>query len=183
MNIDSTITACKNKSLNDQRLLYEYTYKAYFHICMRYSNGQRDAEEIFNSSMFKIFKFLMENSSPITNYPAFCSRIIRLTAIDHYRSLKSHMIYISSEIVDDVSEPYFDDVLNSLEVEDIFKMIQTLPDKERIVFCMFEVDGFSHKEIGLDLDIKENHSKWLLHHAKKMLKEKLNHYGIKSARI
>jgi len=183
MELNAVIQACKNNSIKNQKSLYEYTYQELFHVSLRYTNGAQDADEVFNFSMLKIFKFIVQSNKEIDNYLGLCTRIIRMTAIDQYRNNLSPIIYNSSEQFENNEDRYFDDAFGRLDVEDIFKMIQSLPDKERLVFSMFEIDGFSHKEISVELDIKENHSKWLLHHSKKILKEKLNREGIKSYTI
>ena len=89
-------------------------------------------------------------------------------------------MYNSSLVYENDTYNSVDQAFEALEVEDIFAIIQSLPHKERIVFSMFEIDGFSHREIALELEINENYSKWLLHNAKKLLKVKMIQKGIKS---
>lgn len=103
----------------------------------------------------------------------------RLTAIDQYRSKLSPVLYNTDVLYENNQDLYFDNAFQQSGCEDL-KFIQNLPDKERIVFSMFEIDGFSHREIGNELNINENYSKWLLYNAKKILKEKLSLDGIKS---
>lgn len=173
MNLDLIILGCKNKSINDQKLLFDYTYQELFNVSLRYTNSQCDADDVFNQSMLKVFKYIIESSSKLENYLGFCAKIIRLTAIDHYRSNISPIIYNSSLGFEKDDHGFFDEALSSLEVEDILNLIQKLPHKERLVFSMFEIDGFSHREISIEVGVNENHSKWLLHNAKKILKNKL----------
>ena len=180
MELNSVIKSCKNKNIKEQKLLYEYTYQELFHVSLRYTNGRQDAEDVFNEAMIKIFKYIIISDKEIDNYLGFCNKIIRLTAIDQYRNSFSPIIFNDHIFIESSKDLYFEETLSNLEVEDIFKTIQELPDKERLVFSMFEIDGFSHKEIAAELTIKENHSKWLLHHAKKLLKLKLSHDDIKS---
>jgi len=180
MDLNSVISSCKNKSLKDQKRLYEYTYTELFHVSLRYTQSHQDADEVFNAAMLKVFKHIIETKTEIHNYLGFCTKIIRLTAIDHYRQNLSPVLYDINLVVDSKDDEYLDQAFAKLDTEHIFKIIQRLPHKERIVFSMFEIDGLSHREIALELNINENHSKWLLHHAKKLLKEKLAKYGIKS---
>ena len=60
-----------------------------------------------------------------------------------------------------------------LTADDIQVQIQKLPDSSKMVFNLFTVDGYSHKEIGEMLGINEGTSKWHLNNARKILKKKL----------
>ncbi len=180
MGLRSVLLNCKNNSLKDQKILYEYSFTELFHVCLRYTQNQQDAEEVFNLAMLKIFQYIITDKNEIQNYLGFCARILRLTGIDYYKGSLSPVLYNSSLVYENDTYNSVDQAFEALEVEDIFAIIQSLPHKERIVFSMFEIDGFSHREIALELEINENYSKWLLHNAKKLLKVKMIQKGIKS---
>jgi RNA polymerase sigma-70 factor (ECF subfamily) len=183
MELTSIISLCKNKSLKDQKILYEYTYQELYNVCLRYTNNSHDAQDVFNLSMLKIFQHIIDSNKEINNYLGFSTKILRCTAIDYYRKSISPILYNSDYMHENMDDGYLDNAFNKIEIEEIFSVIQGLPHKERIVFSMFEIDGFTHKEIANELNINENHSKWLLHNAKKILKEKLIKQGIKSYTI
>jgi RNA polymerase sigma-70 factor (ECF subfamily) len=63
-----------------------------------------------------------------------------------------------------------DDILSNIGAKEIMKMVQELPDGYRVVFNLYVVEGFTHKEIGEQLKISENTSKSQLSRAKKMLR-------------
>ena len=63
-----------------------------------------------------------------------------------------------------------DDVLSTIGAKEIMKMVQRLPDGYRIVFNLYVVEGYSHKEIAAQLNISVNTSKSQLSRAKKMLR-------------
>jgi RNA polymerase sigma-70 factor (ECF subfamily) len=52
-------------------------------------------------------------------------------------------------------------------------MVEKLPESTKVVFNLFAIDGFSHKEIGEMLGISEQTSKWHTKMARKKLKEQL----------
>ena len=76
-------------------------------------------------------------------------------------------------------EPLYDELpvwvknhyLNELEAEDIIKMIQSLPERYRLVFNLFEMEGYKHEEIARMLGMEVSSSRSLLSRAKKMLKD------------
>ena len=65
-------------------------------------------------------------------------------------------------------------VLSQLETEAIIGLVQSLPDKERLVFSLYEIDGYSHVDIEKECNINQNTSKWLLAKAKKELRKKVS---------
>jgi RNA polymerase sigma-70 factor (ECF subfamily) len=68
----------------------------------------------------------------------------------------------------------FETGLNNLETEDIITLIQKLPDNERLIFTMYEIEGYKHSEIEKETKINRNTSKWLFVKAKKSLQFMIN---------
>jgi RNA polymerase sigma factor (sigma-70 family) len=66
--------------------------------------------------------------------------------------------------------PMFPD---SLTGEILDKAIRNLPDGCRAVFSLIEIEGYSHKETAVLLQISEGTSKSQLYYAKKLLQEAL----------
>ena len=62
---------------------------------------------------------------------------------------------------------------DNIPLQTILNYVQNLPSKYRLVFTMYELDDFSHKEIAKALNISESASKSNLHRAKKILQSKL----------
>ena len=77
------------------------------------------------------------------------------------------------EIMDFNSKTY-NDALNKLNAEDFLKIIALVPKGSRTVFNLFAIEGYSHKEIGVELSISEGTSKWHLSNARKKLMEIIN---------
>ena len=70
--------------------------------------------------------------------------------------------------------PDYDQLSDHLEVEDLLRMIEQLPPGYRIVFNMYAIDGYSHKEIAEHLGITENTSKSQLSRARTFLQKLLS---------
>ena len=114
MELNAIISSCKNKSIKDQKTLYEYTYQELFHVSLRYTNCGHDAEEVFNLAMLKIFRHIIEDLSEIKNYLGFCTNIIRLTAIDQYRSKLSPVLYNTDAHYENNQDLYFDNAFSQV---------------------------------------------------------------------
>jgi len=74
----------------------------------------------------------------------------------------------------------YDHILSELAVQDLLKLIQELSPQYRMVFNLYAIEGYSHKEICEMLNIKEGTSKSNLSRAREILKEKVKkYYGVK----
>lgn len=80
-----------------------------------------------------------------------------------------------SDNIPNVEEVEIDD--ESVTMEFLLKIIQELPDRYRLVFNLYVVDGYSHKEIAEMLEITDGTSKSNLARAKMILKEKIQNYN------
>lgn len=184
MSIDlkHSIKACRERNRKAQQVLYEFTYTHLLNSALRYTKDKEEAHWVFNMAMLKVFKSL-DNYKDGSNYLAWAHTIIINTSIDTIRKNSKHKeTLIPVDFKDFNNDKYeINSALDKLETEKIISLIQELPEKERLIFSMYEIDGYSHVEIEEMTGIKKNTSKWLLAKSKKMLKEKLfSNYKIKS---
>jgi len=86
---------------------------------------------------------------------------------------KKKNMYMTATIEDAEMElaPHHDH--DPLASEDLLRMIGELPPGYRIVFNMYAIDGYSHKEIADQLNISENTSKSQLSRARVYLQKLL----------
>ena len=93
------------------------------------------------------------------------------TAIEMYRKNRRMMNTVSMDEADDVPQCTFD--ASRLEMKDLLRLIQQLPGVYKLIFNMYAIEGYAHKEIAATLGISENSSKSQLCRARSMLKEML----------
>jgi len=162
---------CKRKNAKAQKLLYDTYHGSLLGICLRYGKSRAEAEDILQLGMLRIFKNIKSYSGK-GSFEGWMKRIIVNVAIDNFRKNNKH--YYHHDIDEINGAPYLvTDIPNNLEVQDIIKTIQQLPSGYRVVFNMFAIEGYSHKEISDKLGISENTSKTQLLKARKSLRKKL----------
>lgn len=142
---------------------------------MRYVRNEYDAEELTNESFMRAFgKLDTFNSGDFgdrfeKSFRAWLARIAINMSIDFLRAQKQFVA------LDDINEGAFDhprvDVSGDLHVEDIMKLLLQLPDIQRAIFNLYEVEGYSHEEISTLLGIPESTSRTYLTRAKKKLRK------------
>ncbi|MCF8331010.1 MAG: RNA polymerase sigma factor [Bacteroidales bacterium] len=168
------IKGCIRKSKKYQKLLFDKYAPVLLPLCMRYSHNRATAEDILQEGFMKIFdnlkKFRYEGS-----LEGWMKRIMVNTALNHYRANLKHFYH---KDVEDYSEsiPSQDTISDNLEVQDILAVVQKLPPGYRSVFNMFDIEGYSHKEIAEKMGISENTSKTQLLKARKLLRKMLLDY-------
>jgi RNA polymerase sigma-70 factor (ECF subfamily) len=166
------ITACIRKDERAEYELYRLTYGYLMATCYRYASGKEEAREMMNLGFFKILTNLNKYQLE-TSFKAWIHKIMVNTLIDEYRkkkSLREHIKY-----VEDYEEVHEDTEVNQalikMDVEQIHALIIKLPAVSQKVFNMYAIDGFSHKEIAVALDISEGTSRWHLNFSRQKLQE------------
>lgn len=174
-NLSHILAKCQSKDRTAQQQLYNFTYSKLCAAVAVYSKDNSERDWIFNLGMLKVFTSLNRYELN-TNYLGWARTILVRSAIDHLRSNKKHSNNLSPIQIEtqQVSSKDFEDMMNTLETEVIVKLLERLPEKERLIFSMYELDGYNHKEIEKITGIKNNTSKWLLSKSKKSLKDLVN---------
>ncbi len=173
---NKVLKGCSRGDLKAQEDLFKQYYGYVMSIALRFSSCHDNALEIANDSFLKIFRKI-ESHQIDKEFKAWVRKIVVNTAIDYYRKDKKNNIEISIEAA--YNEPADESVIDNLNAEEIIKLINSLPVKYRYTFSLFEIEGFSHDEIALQLGITASTSRSNLTRAKKMLRKMIlinNHY-------
>lgn len=165
------ISGCVKKKRGAQKALYDRYHPVLMGICLRYGKSKAEAEDVLLMGLTRIFKKIKSFSGE-GSFEGWMKKIVVNIAIDNYR--KNNKYYYHEDIENvSVSNIGFDYIHDHFSTEEILKTIQQLPDGYRIVFNLFAIEGFSHKEIAEKLKISESTSKTQLLKARKKLKHYL----------
>jgi RNA polymerase sigma-70 factor (ECF subfamily) len=151
------VKACLKGDLRAQKQLYVVYAPKVKGICLRYAASTEEAEDMLQEAFIRIFSKLnqFKNDGPLG---AWIRRVVVNTAAEIYRrdkKLRNHTdIDKYSAFISDT-----ENILSDLSAGDIAKKIRQLPDGYRVVFNMFAVEGYSHREIADTLGVTENTSK------------------------
>ncbi|HET8804731.1 MAG TPA: sigma-70 family RNA polymerase sigma factor [Aequorivita sp.] len=169
MKIEELIKQCiKNDRSAQNELFRQYKDSLYF-TSLKYCRNDIDAEDNLHDAFITIFQKIKTYKNK-GSFEGWMKRITIYKAIDKYKATKP----INIEIKDDILEEALDiEEAEKLSIEQLLKLIQDLPDQYRLVFNLYQMDGYSHKEIALVLNISEGTSKSNYHRAKQILREKI----------
>jgi RNA polymerase sigma-70 factor (ECF subfamily) len=157
MTDEDIVKGCYDNQPVAQRELYNKFASKMLGVVLRYSKDEDEAHDILQDGFVKVFNkittFNMEGS-----LEGWIRRIMVNTALDQYRKNKKRSRDMK---LDDVSFylEHNDFIVESLMAEDLLKIINSMPKGYKIVFNMFAIEGYSHKEIAEKLGVSENTSK------------------------
>ena len=164
------IKGCIRNDRHCQRALFDRYSGIMLTVCRRYTRHEMEAEDILQDALIKVFKniekFKFEGS-----FEGWIRRIVVNTALKNYKksSVQKEQIGLES-YQEGTIEP---EAIANLGEEELMIMIARLPDGYRIVFNLYVVEGYSHREIAETLVIQESTSRSQLVKARRLLQEML----------
>ncbi|MEM8764297.1 MAG: sigma-70 family RNA polymerase sigma factor [Bacteroidota bacterium] len=177
MDIEELIENCKNGKRTAQAELYQKYSGVLFGMCLKYSRNKIEAEDNLHDSFITILDKIDQYNFK-GSFEGWIKRITVNTVLQKYRK-EQYMDVVTENIPDDVIEINLDEADISLST--LLGHIQDLPNKYRITFSLYVLDGYSHKEISEMLGTSLGTSKSNLARAKVILREKIEKENINIA--
>jgi RNA polymerase sigma factor (sigma-70 family) len=152
-----------------QQTLFEMHAPKMLSVCRYYIADLQYAEDVMLNGFFKVFTHL-ESFKNEGSFEGWIRRIMVRESISFLRTQKQ----IEFSVEEIKYENDYDDSINTnIEVAEIQKLIDELPEGYKIVFVMYAIEGYKHHEIASMLNITEGTSKSQLFKARKLLQEKI----------
>lgn len=162
--------------LENDRKFQEYLYKRYaskmYGICLNYCSDNSAAKDVLQEGFIKVFKKIKSYQFE-GKLEVWIRKIITNTAIDYYRKNSRLNKYLEDKIPEDNYYEVNETILSQLCTQDILNNLKKLPEGARIIFNLYVIEGFTHKEISEKLQISEGTSKSQYSRARSLLKNLL----------
>jgi len=169
LNEQELIEGCRKGSRASQQALYDRYCKKLMVVCLRYSKSIAEAEDILQEGFVKVFQGL-DGFRQDAKLETWMTRIMVNTALNHHR--KKLYLFPMWDI-EKTDLPENEMGISNLHFTELLTMIQSLPQGCQVVFNLFAIEGYSHKEIADMLGISEGTSKSQYARARVLLQEKL----------
>jgi len=171
------VRGCQENDQGAQRELYDMFKSKMFGVCLRYSGNYHDAEDIMQEGFVKVYAKIQQFKFKGA-FEGWIRKVMVNTALEKYRMhFQAVTIHENLPEIDDAKE---NNLPGNMEVDELMSIIQDLTPRYRVVFNLYALEGYSHKEISEMLQITEGTSKSNLSRARVILQEKVNKYYLKS---
>ena len=174
------IDGCRKDAQSSQKALYDRYCRKMMAVCLRYSRTTAEAEDILQEGFIKVFHGI-KNFRQESKLETWITRIMVNTALNFQR----RKLYLFPMVdIEEIDVPEEEVSLTGMNFAQLLEMVQSLPQGCQIVFNLFAIEGYNHKEIAGMLGISEGTSKSQYSRARSLLQEKLlkessyyNRYG------
>jgi len=173
VSLDQLIKNCINKNAQAQSQLYKQFASKLFSLCLKYSKNYAEAEDNLHDAFITIYNKIDQYNNK-GSFEGWLKRIAINTALQRYREDVGVYDIVNEGNIEDVSVDINDD---NVSIDFLLKIIQELPDRYRLVFNLYVLDGYSHVEISELINISTGTSKSNLARARMILKEKIEIYN------
>lgn len=163
---DILVEGCLRNDRKMQELLYRKYANEMYAICRTYESNTDAAKDILQEAFIKVFKNIASYDGS-GSLKGWIRRIITNCAIDYYRRSPKKSNFVDIESI--ASKCLDNEVIESIYSADILKQVQRLPEGARLIFNLFALEGFTHKEIATKLNISEGTSKSQYSRARQLL--------------
>jgi RNA polymerase sigma factor (sigma-70 family) len=167
------IEGCAKHDSKSQQMLFDQYSRFLLGVCLRYANDKAEAEDILQESFLKIF-FNIKDYSGTGSFIGWLRKIAVNTAITHYHKNLKYRYHIDIEeyvSVETGMTSFEEDFFTS---DELFRVLNELPAGYRMVFNLYAIEGYKHKEIAEIMGIDTNTSKSQYSRAKAVIRDKLD---------
>jgi RNA polymerase sigma factor (sigma-70 family) len=168
LGLDNLIKQCANNDRKAQKEIYQLFAGKLFSICLKYSKNKQEAQDNFQDGFIVIFDKIGQFNFK-GSFEGWLKRVMINTVLLKYRK-KNVLNIVTEDIPDEVIVDVDDD---EISLDFLLNLINELPDRYRLVFNLYALDGYSHKEISEMMQIAEGTSKSNLARARAILKQKI----------
>lgn len=172
MSLEQLIKKCIDQDAKAQSQLYKQYASKLFSLCLKYSKNYAEAEDNLHDAFITVFSKIDQYKNK-GSFEGWLKRIAINTSLQRYRENVGVFDIVNEGNIEDVTVDINDE---NVSIDFLLKIIQDLPDRYRLVFNLYVLDGYSHVEISELINISEGTSKSNLARARMILKEKIEDY-------
>ncbi len=169
--IEDLVNGCRKGERKTQELLYKHFASKMLGVCMRYATDKMEAEDMLQNGFIKVFQKISDYRGE-GSFEGWVRRIMVHCSIEYYRKHHKMMQVVDLEGQGD-EQSVNAAALAKLDAKDLMMLIQQLSPGYRMVFNLYAIEGYTHKEIGEIMGISEGASKSQLSRARTILKEQI----------
>lgn len=164
------IEKSKEGNSKAQYKLYELYAKAMYNLCYRMMHNREEAEDMLQEAFTDAFQHL-QSFRYESNLSSWLKKIVINKCINHIKKRKAKLQFFEDMTYFDAKEEENEDYKLGLSVDNVKNAMDHLPNGSRMIFSLYLLEGYDHREISQILDISESNSKSQYMRAKRKIKE------------
>ena len=168
------VARCIKGERSAQQQLYEEYARQMMVVSMRYCKSREDAEDVLQEAFVKVFNSLEKFRSE-SSIKYWIKRIVITTALNHHRKKVYLYPHLDIEEVHHIGDE--DVEISNYNYRDLLSILQTLPQGCQVIFNLYAIEGYKHKEIADMLNISEGTSKSQYARARSLIKDLITETG------
>lgn len=170
-NLEHIIKGCVAGKSASREMLYKMYSDKMWGVCLRYTKDYDEAKDVLQEGFIKVFDKIGQYEGR-GHFEGWLRKIMVNTALAEYR--KKRYLNIDTVYNSDKDEESFEQIECDISVAELLEIIKELPSQYKLVFNLYAIEGYSHKEIAEMLNISEGTSKSNLSRARDILKKKVS---------
>jgi RNA polymerase sigma-70 factor (ECF subfamily) len=178
--LDNIIRGCQQSDSRAQKELFDLFGKKMFGVCLRYGGNRSEAQDILQEGFLKIYEKIHQFEFK-GSFEGWMRRIFVNTALERFRS--QYKIINIQDGWREINDDGYEHITSNITADELLAIIQELSPKYRVVFNMYAIEGYSHKEISDMLGITEGTSKSNLSRARVILQDKVKQMYSSAIRV
>ncbi len=143
-----------------------------FRVALRITLDSAEAEDVVQDTMIRVWN-KRDEWSQFDSIEAYCLTVCRHLAIDRSQKMEAQNVELTPDIEQSIeaSGPY-DQLVNEERLKIIHQLINELPEKQRVIMQLRDIEGESYKEIAEVLQLTEEQVKVNLFRARQRIKKR-----------
>ena len=167
------IKACQSNKLDAQEKVYKQYYQKMYGVCLYYSKDETEAMDHLQDGFFHLFKNIKKYSFQ-GSFEGWMRRIFVNLILQKYR--KKKLLYATGHDVEAMEQMSYEPIMADITAQDLLGLIRELSPQYKLIFNLYAIEGYSHKEIAEKLNISEGTSKSNLSRARSILQQKVKEH-------
>ena len=152
-----------------------------FRLALRITFDRAEAEDVVQDTMIRVWN-KREEWTQFGSIGAYCLTVAKNLAIDRSQKKEAQNVELTPEMEEEseASGPY-DQLINNERMSIIHRLINELPEKQRLIMQLRDIEGESYKEIAKILNLTEEQVKVNLFRARQKVKQRyleIDEYGL-----
>jgi len=168
LSLEQLILDCQKNNIKAQEQIFRLFSSKLFAVCLKYSRNYEEAQDNLQDGFLLLFEKIGQYAF-LGSFEGWAKRLMINNTLQCYR--KEKFLELISEDIPEEQEVEIDD--SSISMDYLLGIIQELPDRYRLVFNLYVIDNYAHKEIAEMLGISIGTSKSNLSRARMILKDKI----------